>query len=269
VSGDGGGAPPVRLGTLLITLVEPDEGHEVAYNRWYERDHFYAGCLVGAHCFAGDRFVATRRLKALRYPSVSDVVPDPADGSYVALYWILEGHHADWNRWAVDQVNRLHAEGRMFPHRRHVHTQLYEHRWSQQRDPDGCPIELALDRDYAGLVLVAGDVAPGHTLGEVDDWFRNTYLPSAMAGPDGPDVVAACAPLPLLDDAPGDVGRPAVRADRFVQLHFLDHDPGEGWAGGYARLGEALAASGLATLAWAGPFIQTVVGTDRYTDELR
>jgi len=37
----------VRLGTMLFTLVEPHRGHEVAYNRWYERDHFYAGCMVG------------------------------------------------------------------------------------------------------------------------------------------------------------------------------------------------------------------------------
>ena len=44
------GSPPVtdvggevRLGSMLFTLVEPHRGHEVAYNRWYERDHFYAG----------------------------------------------------------------------------------------------------------------------------------------------------------------------------------------------------------------------------------
>ena len=50
----------VRLGTMLFTLVEPHRGHEVAYNRWYERDHFYAGCMVGPWLFAGRRFVATR-----------------------------------------------------------------------------------------------------------------------------------------------------------------------------------------------------------------
>ena len=37
----------VRLGSALFTLVEPHRGHEVAYNRWYERDHFYAGCMIG------------------------------------------------------------------------------------------------------------------------------------------------------------------------------------------------------------------------------
>jgi hypothetical protein len=35
---------PIKIGTMLYTLVEPHRGHEVDYNRWYERDHFYAGC---------------------------------------------------------------------------------------------------------------------------------------------------------------------------------------------------------------------------------
>jgi hypothetical protein len=54
---------PVKLGSMLFTIVEPHAGHEVAYNRWYERDHFYAGCLIGPYNFAGKRWVATRDLK--------------------------------------------------------------------------------------------------------------------------------------------------------------------------------------------------------------
>ena len=63
----------VRLGSMLFTLVEPHRGHEVAYNRWYERDHFYAGCMVGPWLFAGRRFVATRPLKDLRFGSDADL----------------------------------------------------------------------------------------------------------------------------------------------------------------------------------------------------
>ena len=33
----------IRIGSTLLTLVEPHRGQEVDYNRWYERDHFYAG----------------------------------------------------------------------------------------------------------------------------------------------------------------------------------------------------------------------------------
>ena len=60
---------PIEIGTMLYTLVEPHRGHEVEYNRWYERDHFYAGCMVGPWLFAGRRWVATRELKDLRFPA--------------------------------------------------------------------------------------------------------------------------------------------------------------------------------------------------------
>ena len=127
---------PVKVGTFLFTMVEPHPGHEVPYNRWYEHDHFYSGCLVGPNVFAGDRFVATRRLKDLRSTAANDMTPDPLTGSYLAIYWVLDGHHDEWNRWAVDQVNWLHANGRMFEERQHVHTLLYHHEWSKRRDPN-------------------------------------------------------------------------------------------------------------------------------------
>jgi len=38
---------PVKIGRMLFTMVDPNRGYEVAYNRWYERDHFYAGCMIG------------------------------------------------------------------------------------------------------------------------------------------------------------------------------------------------------------------------------
>jgi hypothetical protein len=181
---------------------------------------------------------------------------------------VLEGHHDEWNRWAVDQVNYLHANGRMFEQRTHVHTLLYEKRWTAQRDPLGCTIEAALDHNYPGLVVVCGDVRDGHTHDEVDAWFTDTYLPAAMAQPWGPDLVGSNTALPLLADRPADVVLPDAGPSRFMQFHFLDHDPEEGWAEGYARIGAAIEASGLATHVWTAPFIQTDFGTDRYTDEL-
>ena len=75
-------------------------------------------------------------------------------------------------------------------------------------------------------------------------------------------------PLPLLDDAPPDVPRTPNADRRFLQLHFLDHTPDQGWADGYANYGEQLNASGLGTHLWTAPFIQTIVGTDTYTDQL-
>ena len=45
---------PIKVGSLLFTMVEPEKGHEVEYNRWYEHDHFYSGCMVGKWQFAGN-----------------------------------------------------------------------------------------------------------------------------------------------------------------------------------------------------------------------
>jgi len=81
---------PIRIGTMLYTLVEPHRGHQVAYNRWYERDHFYAGCQIGAYNFAGARFVSTAPLKGLRYPTGDGaLVADPSIGSYLGIYFYL------------------------------------------------------------------------------------------------------------------------------------------------------------------------------------
>lgn len=261
-------AAPIELGTILFTMVEPRRGHEVDYNRWYEEDHFYAGCMIGAYQFAGDRFVATRRLKELRYPAVSPMTPDPSTGSYLAVYWVLKGFHDEWNQWAVEQVNDLHASGRMFLERDHIHTVLYDHQWSLRRTERGTPIELALDRPYAGLVVNVGEIAEGRSLDDVEAWTRDEWAPGAFASSWGPDLIGSSVPLPLLPDAPPDVPRVENADRRFLQLHFLDHDPAEGWDEGYGRFGERLEASGVATHLWTAPFIQTVFGTDTYTDEL-
>ena len=68
---------PVKVGSMLLTLVDPNPGFERAYNRWYERDHYYGGCMVGPWLFAGSRWVATRPLKDLRWPA--DEHRRPAD----------------------------------------------------------------------------------------------------------------------------------------------------------------------------------------------
>lgn len=111
----------VKVGHMLFTMVDPPRGEEVAYNRWYERDHFYAGCLVGPWLFAGRRWVAPRALKALRYPEGGGgfARPDVRAGSYVALYDL---------GWAV------------------------------YRDADLVPVELALD--HASPVAAATSWTP-------------------------------------------------------------------------------------------------------------
>jgi hypothetical protein len=265
---------PVRLGSLLFTLVEPHQGHEVAYHRWYERDHFYAGCLTGPHLFAGRRWVATRDLKNLRTSApqpASRHTPlfdgEPALGSYLAVYWIEEGKHAEHLEWALERVLWLHKNGRMFAERDHIHTLMFHHRLAAWRDDDGVPAELALDHGFAGLGVSMVDTTDGTTVEELSSWLADEHLPGVLAG--GPAaLVLGSVPEPLQDDAPVQQPDPGALERRVLLLWFLDDDPASAWsffADGHA---DAVAASGKGEVVWSGAFLPTDPGTDRYTDQL-
>jgi hypothetical protein len=250
---------PIRLGGALITMVEPRKGHEVAYNRWYERDHFYAGCQIGAWNLQGGRYVATRDLKALRYPADSPICPDPTSGSYVAIYWIVAGRFKEWMQWGTEQVQWLHANGRMFTERDHIHTAMYRMR-TEYEQPDGVPVELALDHRSPYCVLFIGEPFDGVELDAIDEWFRTeAKLPNVVG--------VELTPVPLLGDAPSDVPR-SETGNRFAQLWFVDGDLPAEWAASYATLGARLEAAGLARTLFVSPFRATVPGTDTYTDQL-
>lgn len=262
---------PVEVGSMLYTLVEPHEGHEVAYNRWYERDHFYAGCMIGPWLFAGRRWVATRRLKDLRFPAESTVAVPVDAGSYLAVYWVLDGHHEDHFEWASEQVHHLYAEGRGFPERTHVHTVLFDRDDVLYRDEDPVPVELALDHPYPGLVSVFLDRADGTEPDELAAWLRDDALPELLSG--GPVAsVASWSPFPregdVTDEAPMDLGSATGGERRTLQLFFCETDPSERWDR-FEAYGKRVEESGRARVALAAPFIATVPGTDRYVDELR
>jgi len=105
---------PIKLGSILFTMVEPHKGHEVEYNRWYERDHFYAGCMSGPWLFAGSRWVAPRRLKDLRFPEDSPFAKPVDAGSYLSIYWEIEGKGPEHGAWSGPQVWWLYSNGRGF-----------------------------------------------------------------------------------------------------------------------------------------------------------
>jgi hypothetical protein len=250
---------PIRVGSLLFTMVEPHRGHEVAYNRWYERDHFYAGCMVGKWQFAGSRYVATRDCKTKRYPSDSPIAPDPAVGSYLAVYWVLDGEHDAWNEWGVEQVNWLHANDRMFNDRDHIHTALYEYAGEANAPGSTTPVELALDRAYAGLAVLIGEMADGVDAAAVTTWLERLPCPA--------DVALVGTPLPLRSDRPADVPDTQA-ANRVLILGFVEQDPIAGWDATFAGLGNAFSGAGLGDIVFASPFLATVPGTDTYTDQL-
>jgi hypothetical protein len=243
---------PVKVGSMLLTLVDPNKGFERAYNRWYERDHFYGGCLIGPNCLAGSRWVAPRSLKDQRWPDVDNAIATPWDaGSYVAIYFVEKGHHDDFFGWGSKQVRALYGGGRGFNERTHVHTILYDHVGATYRDPDPVPVELALDAAYDGIVLAWFDGAPG------DD--------APLAG-SNVEIASRWVPTPGQERPPGtpmDLGSGPGGPDRTLQLFFVRGDVQDA-----LPVIRTYAESSDATPLLVAPFFRTAVGTDRYVDDL-
>jgi hypothetical protein len=258
--------PRVALGSVLVSLLEPVRGHEVELNRWYERDHFYGGVLVGPYFFAGRRFIATRDLKRLRFPEKTPVIEDIARGSYLALYWVLAGHHEEAVAWSVSQVHWLHRHQRMTQQRVQAHAGFYHLRFSLSRDEDGVPPELALDHPFASLVMLMIDRADGVEAADLEAALR---VEIARRLPESPAALClGLEPEPLPDDAPPYVLRPEGLERRSLQLFFLDENPAACWNSLFASQDDWLAKQGLGRVSYAAPFIPTVPGTDRHTDAL-
>lgn len=261
----------VKVGAMLYTLVDPHRGHEVAYNRWYERDHFYGGCMIGPWLFAGGRWVATRRYKDLRFPADSPVARPADAGSYLATYWVHKGHEAEHFAWSTRQVFDLYSHGRGFDERTHAHTALYTFAAAHYRDADPVPVELALDHRYPGLVSIHVDRAEGVRHPQLEEWLA-AELPAGLLAPGSPVAsVATWRPIipkvPEGRQAPMELGSGPGTAARSMLLCFCETDPADMWQ--LVRdQAAAIESSGLATVALAAPFIPTVVGTDTYTDQL-
>jgi hypothetical protein len=252
---------PVELGSMLYTLVEPARDRALEYNRWYEGDHFFES-LREPGAFAGRRFACTRELKQLRYPDGDAVVPSRESGSLLSVYWLLDGGR--YEEWGAKRANELHAEGRMFPERAHVHTQLYDLDWFVARDDDGVTPELALDHPFPGMVTVVGETDDHDAL---DRWYRETYLERLLPG----SPIQLCLsfrPRALLPSAPGDVPKLPADPRRWLHLSFLDVEPATCWNELFAGEGAAVEAAGVGTVVFASPFVPTIPGTDTYMDRL-
>jgi hypothetical protein len=249
---------PIRAGSLLWVFTDPHRGHELAYNRWYERDHYYGGCMTGADHFAGSRWVATAAHKSARPEPGADMGFDRVDGSYACVYYYLDGKHDEIIEWATPQVHWLYAQDRGFGPRTHFNTGTFRHRWRSYRDPNPVPVELALDHRYGGLVALFID--PSNDDPSNTDTFFADFLPGWLPGSKVASV-STWDTIPLLDSKPDFV--PTSAADhRQLQLHFVEGDPLDTWEH-HTELLEALQASGAGTAAFVAPFIPTDVGTDR------
>ncbi|MER7815188.1 hypothetical protein [Streptomyces sp. NPDC096153] len=260
----------VRPGHALITMVEPHLGHEYAYNRWYEDDHYYAGAMAMPWMFAGRRWVATRELQLLRYPEKSAVARPVTAGCYLSTYWITEGRYDDHMRWTVGINKRLNRDGRVHQARTHVFTAFQDHVATVYRDGAAGPRDHhALDHPYAGLVLEVVDAESPERRADLLEWLRSSELPRRLRPKRGAGspaaMVTAFRPTPLPLDRMTYVKQVEGVDTRLTLLWFLEQDPREGWEEHFAGLdmGE------LGRVELVAPFIPTVPGTDRYVDELR
>ena len=135
---------------MLFTMVDPHRGFEVAHNRWYERDHFYGGCMIGRGWFAGQRWISPRRLKDLRFPADGPVAVPVDAGSYLAVYW-MTSEDPDLT-WATEQVRWLYANGRGFPERTLVHSGIYRYLGDRRTAiPTASPSSSPFDHGYPGI----------------------------------------------------------------------------------------------------------------------
>jgi hypothetical protein len=258
----------VRIGTALITMVEPHPGHDRAYNRWYEDDHFISGAMAMPWMFAGRRWVATRELQSLRYPADSSVANPLDAGKYISLYWITEGRHQDHERWTVATNQRLRSDDRIHMERDHIFTAFQRYRGATYRD-DLVPRDIhSLTYPFGGLVVEVIDAPDGPGREKVLAWLRDEYVPATLSGSD----IGLCLyfePMPLPADKMEYAPDVAGADRRLTLLWFTEGDPHQSWDTAFLGAGEAVAAHGLGRVELVAPFIPTVPGTDRYVDQLR
>jgi len=256
------------LGSALITMVEPHPGHERAYNRWYEDDHFYSGCLAMPWMFAGRRWVATRDLQLMRYPQDSAIAQPVTAGCYISTYWITAGRYEDHLRWTVATNQRLGPDGRVYMDRTHIFTAFQEFVGPVYRDEDGPRDYQSLDYPYGGLVVEVVDSLPDVDRDTLWAWLRDEHIPSVLEG-SGVAMCVAFKPIPLPDDKQAFVADLPGIDRRLTLLWFTDDDPRTVWDASFVGEGDAVAAGGLGKVEFVAPFIPTIPGTEKYVDELR
>jgi len=252
---------------MLYTLIEPRPGLHRAYNRWYERDHFYSGVMTLPGTLSGQRWVATPELKARRAPVESPVVPDPGRGSFLTTYFVDATRISEWDVAASDAIRVLAAEDRLWPERDHVLTRFVDFVHAVYRDADPVPAVQSLDHRYPGMVTVVARGAAGASLHDTLDALRTRVVPDAIVG----SPVAAVLTFtmrPFEGDRPPDLPVDPDPATRVLQLWFVDEPPEAAWNSTFATLPGRFAADPAVELEWLGGFVPTVPGTDTYLDLL-
>ncbi|HEV8296974.1 MAG TPA: hypothetical protein VGQ20_06755 [Acidimicrobiales bacterium] len=256
----------VDLGHAMITMVEPtrDPDRLREYNRWYEYDHAYSGVMLGPWAFSYRRWVATKPLKALRYPNPSTVADPVSNGSFIAFYWYLKDKVDEHFAWSFPQAQWLGEQGRMNAERTHVSTSLYDFRGAVNRPSWPVPPQVSLDHPYQGLVVAWLDRAADASYDDLDSWTRDKWLPSLLTEESPIAQALVFAPR----DFPGAPNTGVGVGEKLCCALFLQCDPRDAWAEHFTGFSHTIAESGVGRVGLVAPFIPVVPGTNTYLDEL-
>jgi hypothetical protein len=254
-----------RLGRAIISLVEPHVGHEREYNRWYEDDHLIVSAMACPWVFAGRRWVATRALRSLRFPTRGVDKASLDLGCYLAAYWILDGRYEEFLAWARSLVSsRLIPAGRMSPARTHIFTNDQPYVGSVYRDAEGPRDVHALDYPFDGLVMETIDADSATARPELERWLVDEHLPAIIK--DSP--ASMCL---MFHTSVPPIPRTSITwYDRRVTLMwFFEGSPVAGWPHMFTGEEQAVRKRNLGHLTLVAPFVPVFPGTNRYVDELR
>lgn len=254
-----------RLGSAIISLVEPHVGREREYNRWYEDDHVIVSAMACPWVFAGKRWVATRALRELRFASAAVEAGALGAGCYLAAYWILEGRYEEFLTWARSLVsNRLMPTGRMSPARTHVFTNDQQYVAAAYRDAGGPRDVHALSYPFNGLVMETLDAYRPEARADLVRWLTDEHVPALIKN-------SASSMCLIFQTTFPPKPRPSISwYDRRVTLlWFFEGSPIAGWPHIFANEEAAIDRVNLGRVTMVAPFVPVLPGTDRYVDELR
>lgn len=257
----------VGIGHMLLNIADPDPGHERAYTRWYEDDHFFSSAMMAPFVFAGRRWIAPSDLRALQYCRPGGEYDPPGRGSSAATYWIAPGHLNDYFAWAAGTGPQLEAQGRNFTDRRLVFVSFADHLGTVYRDERVPRDVFALMDPPGGMVVQLIDVPDASVRDDAAAWLIDDAIPARLAV----DGAGTHSVLMFRGAADTSAMRPALQevqrasdhdGRRLILLWLTDGDPRAAWDGEFGDLPEVVASSGCGTVEWMAPFIPARMGTD-------
>lgn len=261
--------PVVGLGSVMVTFIDPHRGHEVDFNRNYERFTFPVMVMMSPESYSGARFVATADQKRNRVIRTRDLGAD--QGTLINVFW-LEGDATRHKAWSADNVKRMHALGMRNFNRDLIASFFARFLWSRARPEAGVLPQLALERRYPAMAMVVVDPPAGTTASSLAESYRER-CDVLLEGPGGPALCLAFAPFetrpdnrPDLAGDPGNVPR-LILGDDLVLFWFFAADPAGSWSDCLATHDQITADIGGRT-AWASYFLPVVPGTDTYMSDV-